>query len=205
MTNLGIDRLLNIFHEHNVMYWLDSGTLLGLHRDGKLISGDKDIDISVLEDDRVLPLIQKLQGVNLRIKKYQGKLTKIKIYGLNERVVDISFFADTDKNFYISTQFSINHSHILLKIILVKKILISYLFKVKSLDYKILALLKVVRLGYWLTPKNLICVDEFKKPNKVKYNLPLKVDEYLTYRYGDWSKKISNWSSTKDDKGLYFF
>ena len=112
---------------------------------------------------------------------------------------------DTDKNFYISTQFSINHSHILLKITLVKKILISYLFKVKSLDYKILALLKVVRLGYWLTPKNLICVDELKKLNKVKYNLPLKVDEYLTYRYGDWSKKISNWSSTKDDKGLYFF
>ena len=205
MINLGIDRLLNIFHEHNVIYWLDSGTLLGLHRDGKLISGDKDIDISVLDDNRVLPLIQKLKDVNLRIKKYQGKVEKIKIYSLNERVIDISFFVDTDKNFYISTQFSINHSHILLKITLVKKILISYLFKVKSLDYKILALLKVVRLGYWLTPKNLICVDELKKLNKVKYNLPLKVDEYLTYRYGDWSKKISNWSSTKDDKGLYFF
>lgn len=204
MINIGIDRLLNIFHEHNIKYWLDSGTLLGLHRDGKLISGDNDIDISVLDDNRVLPLIQKLKDVTFRIKKYRGKVLKIKIYGLNEKVVDISFFY-ADKNFYIATPFFINHSHILLKITLLKKILIWFLVRVKFLDYKTLVSLNFVRLGYRLNPKNLICLDELNKSNKVKYNLPSKVDEYLTYRYGDWSKKVSNWNTTKDDKSLYFF
>lgn len=203
--DLGIDRLLNIFNENNIVYWLDSGTLLGLERDGKLISGDKDIDISVLGNDRVLPLILSLKNVGIKVKKYQGKVVKIKIYGLNERVIDISFFIDTCKNFYSSPQFNINSNHFLLKISFIKKILTSYLYRVTSLDYKILILFKVVRIGYWLIPKDLICVDQLQKQNKNKYNLPLKVNEYLTYRYGDWRKKISNWSSTKDDKGLYFF
>lgn len=203
--DLGIDRLLNIFNENNIIYWLDSGTLLGIKRDGKLISGDKDIDISVLGNSRVLPLILKLKNVSMKVKKYQGKVVKIKIYGLNERVIDISFFIDTGKNFYSSPQFNINSNHFLLKIPFIKKILTSYLYRVKSLDYNILILFKVVRIGYWLIPKDLICVDQLQKQKNNKYNLPFKVNEYLTYRYGDWSKKISNWSSTKDDKGLYFF
>jgi phosphorylcholine metabolism protein LicD len=203
--DLGIDRLLNIFNENNIIYWLDSGTLLGIERDGKLISGDKDIDISVLGNSRVLPLILKLKNVSIKVKKYQGKVVKIKIYGLNERVIDISFFIDTGKNFYSSPQFNINSNHFLLKISFIKKILTSYLYRVKSLDYNILILFKVVRIGYWLIPKDLICVDQLQKQKNNKYNLPFKVNEYLTYRYGDWSKKISNWSSTKDDKGLYFF
>lgn len=203
--DLGIDRLLNIFNENNIIYWLDSGTLLGIKRDGKLISGDKDIDISVLGNSRVLPLILKLKNVSMKVKKYQGKVVKIKIYGLNERVIDISFFIDTGKNFYSSPQFNINSNHFLLKISFIKKILTSYLYRVKSLDYNILILFKVVRIGYWLIPKDLICVDQLQKQKNNKYNLPFKVNEYLTYRYGDWSKKISNWSSTKDDKGLYFF
>jgi len=202
---LGIDRLLNIFNENNIIYWLDSGTLLGLERDGKLISGDKDIDISVLGNNRILPLILNLKNVDVKVKKYQGKVVKIKIYGLNERVIDISFFIDTGKNFYSSPQFNINSNHFLLKISLIKKILTSYLYRVKSLDYNIFILFKIVRIGYWLIPKDLICVDQLQKQKNNKYNLPFKVNEYLTYRYGDWSKKISNWSSTKDDKGLYFF
>lgn len=203
--DLGIDRLLNIFNENNIIYWLDSGTLLGIERDGKLISGDKDIDISVLGNSRVLPLILKLKNVSIKVKKYQGKVVKIKIYGLNERVIDISFFIDTGKNFYSSPQFNINLNHFLLKISFIKKILTSYLYRIKSLDYNILILFKLVRIGYWLIPKDLICVDQLQKQKNNKYNLPFKVNEYLTYRYGDWSKKISNWSSTKDDKGLYFF
>lgn len=203
--NLGIDRLLNIFKENDIIYWLDSGTLLGLHRDGQLISGDPDIDISVLENNRILSLVQKLKDVDIRVKKQRKKVVKIKIYGLNERVVDISFFKDTNKNFYISPQFNINDSHILLKISLIKKILLSYLYRAKSLDYKILESLKIVHTGYWLVPKELICIDQLEKKDNSKSRVQLKIEEYLTYRYGDWRKKVSNWSTTKHDRGLYFF
>lgn len=202
---LGIDSLLNILNQNNIDYWLDSGTLLGLKRDGKLISGDKDIDISVLDCERVFSLLQGLGDVDIRTKKLRGQIVKIKIFGLNERVIDISFFYDTGKNFYISPQFIINYEHFLLNSTLIKKILVSYLYRAKSIDYKILIFFKIILKGYWLTPKNLICVDKIKPSKDVNYKMPLKVEEYLTYRYGNWQKKISNWSSTKQDNGLYFF
>ena len=114
-------------------------------------------------------------------------------------------FKDTNKNFYISPQFNINDSHILLKISLIKKILLSYLYRAKSLDYKILESLKIVHTGYWLVPKELICIDQLEKKDNSKSRVQLKIEEYLTYRYGDWRKKVSNWSTTKHDRGLYFF
>ena len=35
----------HIFDGHGVIFWLDSGTLLGAVRDGKMIEGDTDIDL----------------------------------------------------------------------------------------------------------------------------------------------------------------
>lgn len=203
--DIGIDFLLNLFNKFKIVYWLDSGTLLGLKREGELILEDKDIDISILDNNKILTLISKLKSYDIRIKKYKRKIVKIKIFGFNKRVIDISIFEDTGKNFFISPQFNLNDIHLLLKISFIKKMLLSFLYRSESLDYKFLLYIKLVRIGYWIIPKNLICVDQINKKNEHKYNFPLKANDYLTYRYGDWSKKISNWSSTKDDKGLYFF
>lgn len=47
-----IRHLSNTCHQHNVMYWLDFGTLLGAIREKGFIAHDNDIDIGVKFEDR---------------------------------------------------------------------------------------------------------------------------------------------------------
>ena len=83
---LEIENLLDLLNKNNFIYWLDSGTLLGLYRDGKLLDNDKDIDISMLNDDKILSFIKKLDNVEIKIRKHEGKIVKIKIFGLSKKL-----------------------------------------------------------------------------------------------------------------------
>ena len=38
--------LKKVLDKHQILFWLEHGTLLGLVRDGKIIEGDNDIDLS---------------------------------------------------------------------------------------------------------------------------------------------------------------
>ena len=42
--------VINILNEKKIFYWIGQGTLLGIHRDNKLIEWDHDIDICVWHD-----------------------------------------------------------------------------------------------------------------------------------------------------------
>ena len=46
-----IKQVANLLEQLNFEYWIDSGTLLGLYRDSKLIESDKDIDISIIQNE----------------------------------------------------------------------------------------------------------------------------------------------------------
>jgi hypothetical protein len=131
-----------------------------------------------------------------------GKIFKIKVFVYDDRTIDISFFFDSGKNFLISPQIDINQSHLLLRSSIVKKILISYLYRSKSIDYSKLLFLKFVYVGYWLAPKSLIQPDNLGELSGL--TVPKNIDDYLTYRYGMWKKKVSKWSSKQQDGGLYF-
>ena len=57
-----------IFEMHEIDYWCDFGTLLGLYRERDIISGDKDADLSILEPEK--PKIMALAAV-LRANGYE--------------------------------------------------------------------------------------------------------------------------------------
>ena len=40
-------KTINFLHKNNITYWVDFGTLLGIHRDGDIILGDNDADICI--------------------------------------------------------------------------------------------------------------------------------------------------------------
>lgn len=48
----------NLFDQNNIKYWLDYGTLLGQYRDGGLIKGDTDVDLSITVDG-----LEKLESI----------------------------------------------------------------------------------------------------------------------------------------------
>ena len=43
--------IIGVLNDHNIFYWADYGTLLGIIRDGDIIKHDDDIDLSVLASD----------------------------------------------------------------------------------------------------------------------------------------------------------
>jgi len=87
--------LINILREHKIKYWVCHGTLLGIIRDKKLISWDKDIDIGVIENKiyrKILPIIFKQKGfkeIKKTFLKNDGMLKFIKKGG---REIDINFY-----------------------------------------------------------------------------------------------------------------
>ena len=198
---------MNLFKKNEIIHWIDSGTLLGLYRDGELITGDKDVDISVLinytnQENHILSFVKQCGYTDVRVRMKFGKIFKIKVFVYDDRTIDISFFFDSGKNFLISPQIDINQSHLLLRSSIVKKILISYLYRSKSIDYSKLLFLKLVYVGYWLAPKNLIQPDNLGELSGL--TVPKNIDDYLPYRYGTWKEKVSKWSSKQQDGGLYF-
>lgn len=62
--NLHLENLSNLsdlFKKYRVNWWIDSGTLLGIHRDGKLIPGDSDTDVGFMCDDLNPDLISDME------------------------------------------------------------------------------------------------------------------------------------------------
>jgi len=46
-----INMLRDVLSKHKTRWWVDCGTLLGIHRDGGIISGDSDTDLGILAED----------------------------------------------------------------------------------------------------------------------------------------------------------
>ena len=85
--------------------------------------------------------------------------------------------------------FCVNNNHILLKNFFIKKLLLSYLNRVKNYNYYLLVLFKFIKTGYWIIPKSLIIPHQSHFLENSLYKIPSKVDKYLTFRYGNWKKK----------------
>lgn len=85
--------ICRIFEAHAIDYWCDFGTLLGLYRDGDIIRGDKDADLSIVvtETPRILALGDTLKAHGYEITDRGGRARKLlRIYDARTRYyVDI--------------------------------------------------------------------------------------------------------------------
>jgi len=76
-----LTQAINLFNELNIQYWIDSGALLGLVRDGQLLPWDDDIDIGVWQQGRDVLLNNTSRfsqnGILVSVQKYKGD-----IYGI---------------------------------------------------------------------------------------------------------------------------
>ncbi len=94
--------ICDILEESNIEYMVFYGTMLGLHRDGKIIDNDDDVDILISVSDymKVLSTL-KLKGltisknVNKMFLQVRNTIDDIKSY------VDIYFYYDSGYNYVI--------------------------------------------------------------------------------------------------------
>ena len=61
--NKQLIRIVELLNKHKIHYWLEGGTLLGMIRDGDVMSYDDDIDISIWTEDidKLKPVIKELK------------------------------------------------------------------------------------------------------------------------------------------------
>jgi len=206
--------IINLFNKYQINYWLDSGTLLGIMRDGKIIKDDKDIDIGMWVKDEIK--LKKL--LSLIVKK--GYLVDISSYGNynfkykfipeeNNRelyVIDINLFNVYRKyawcpqvlNFRLYYKLSFKLRRFISNIYFIYKInkKVKNVTKIQITRYP--NLLK--HLETWWVPVNYFKETIFLKDLRIF--VPKDWENYLEFRYGNWGIPNKDWVFINDDKGL---
>jgi hypothetical protein len=199
--------ITGILDENGVKYWIDGGTLLGIIRDGELIEGDGDIDISVFPSEiKKLEKFEKVikeSGYSLRILKYGDKIFKVKYtpHDNSLRKLDFSVFRTISNGSVWCPQPHLKTSKsILAKLVI---ILLNYVW------IKFMTVVSVDAFPWkymntqltWLTPG--IFINQTIIHEKFNIPVPEGYKDYLRYRYGNWEKPADSWSFLRDDGGLF--
>lgn len=181
--------------------FLDSGTLLGIYRDNKILENDTDIDLfCFLQDSKNVwnYINSNLKEYKISRQFYKNNLVKIICTPKNDNLrVDIHIFETKDKYNYSKAYRWINPKGVLNKII--KKIYFKVrpFFKSERLD--ILEKLNLIEIKQWTYPWHFH--NEFRYLNDWK--TPFKIEEYLEFRYTkNWKYPANNWDYWIDDGAL---
>ncbi len=191
-----------------VDYWVDSGTLLGLVREGCLLDGDNDIDIGVWSEDekKILLAFDLYFKDDYSLKKYyfKNKIFKLKFIPIcaEKRKIDIClfnryrgfawcfqslFFRKKNKPFYY------------LMAIIEHVFTAKYINNSSNLFYGKYPLLLFRRPGFWKVPLQHFENTENFNFQGIDIKTPSDTDKYLSLRYGDWRSAKSNWNFMTDD------
>jgi phosphorylcholine metabolism protein LicD len=169
-----IDNLIDIdkvFRKHNVKYWLQDGTLLGLYRNGNFISHDDDTDIGLFFSD-----IRNNKGVFNELFNLGFELHKVKGNLENSLLVTIiRNNTSTDLFFYYTEKNKVYHSS----------------FKILTTDIG----KKSLQINYFYDPFN---VKETMFLNN-KFFVPEDEEKFLLTKYGpNWRTPIVVWDHLYD-------
>jgi len=174
-----LQKVTEILERHNIQYWLESGTLLGIIRENRLLPWDTDLDLSIKEED-----VNKLISI-----RYKFWLRGYKTYIAHQRKDDTPLVKGNVKILKI---FNSVLGHILLDIFVKTKYKNRYYWSVGG---KKKYIKKRAPAHFY---ENLI-TKEFNEKN---YYIPAQYEKYLTYRYGNWKKTVKDWNIYVDDKAI---
>ncbi len=204
--------LLDMLNKRGIVYWLDSGTLLGVMRDGQLIASDVDIDISTWsrEEEDVMALLDILKGPGLSVwtRAYRGSVFQALLRpGEKGRSVDLRFF---DRGVSVAwaptASFDVAkrpESYTTTQAYLAGLILYPahiYWLRVRQTISFSNRPWSVVPLGTWRIP--LQHLESLKFLPDIEAWIPEHWEDYLEFRYGDWKIPVRNWSSVRSDRGF---
>ena len=169
-----------IFEKHDVQYWLEGGTLLGIRRENRLLPWDNYLDISLHIDEypKLTELIKEIKNRGYRVRH--------RYFETNS-----DFFKEGDlRMIKIRTKkfFGLLKGNVCLDIF------VKYTIDNKTY-WEIDKKTKFVPHKFYQSFKSI----QFKGKS---YATPENTDDYLTYRYGDWQTPVKDWNTSKDDNAL---
>ena len=161
--------------EHNIKYWLEAGTLLGILRDGDLIPWDYDADLGIMAEDavKVLRLRRKFLPHYLAKKRpindpwLPGDTRVVKIKTTWEKVKQINFHIDLFCVYKVGDDYRWVDSNAL------KKVNTKYYDSLDSITWE----------GRTIS-------------------IPSNAEEFLHLRYGDWKTPDRNFKAGHQDGSI---
>ncbi len=166
-----------IFEKHNIRYWLDFGTLLGIVREGRILPWDDDMDISIFEEDR-----QKVHDIVLpEIKKLNYRT-----YSRYHHIVDDDVLKKGDfRAFRVrDCRWKFFRGYVKIDIFVMYKKDDYYYWYELGNKHKI--------------PSSLLKEFDQIEFNSKLYTKPKDHDKFLTYHYGDWRTPNKEYNSKID-------
>ncbi len=219
-----LKRIGTLLDKEDICFWLDSGTLLGAVRDGKIIEGDNDIDLGSWSDNynEVKKALHQLPSDYLVIYSKH-----IHIYYEDIRI-DITLYDKKDdtattfwkvNDYYVGPM--INYiRHLVEDKRSAKFIKIRYpffltnamghFFSKFSPEIRRKMIKSLNKIHDMLSSKIFISIPAkyFNELSTIqfygiKFNIPSPVEEYLEYRYGkDWKTPKKDYIYYKDDESI---
>lgn len=202
-----------LFDANDVTHWVESGTLLTLVRSGELTKYDDDIDVAILASDvdtveRLVPEVED-EGYRVQSRSYHGRTYKFQFIPTkeggrrsrtNRRLVDVMVFRRRETHAWtaqsqVKTEFDVPGLGPVVDrgYPLVRQYARSAGGDVEVTSFPKRTLLRVYTL--WLPRKY---VDDTTYDEELGVRRPAAVDDYLTFRYGDWRTPVAEWSLTDD-------
>lgn len=172
-----------ILEKKNVWYCLDGGTLLGIVRENRLLPWDKDLDICITEHE--CPTVRKLawnfraHGYWVRVRRIKRNLSPFKRGDV--RVIRVR----NRKRHLVAGPVKLD--------IFVKYPIGDVYSWIEGYTGK-----EIVKS---VPGKYLKQVSQTEFDGKYYY-IPYHLDDYLTYRYGDWHTPQEEWDHLKEDRAI---
>ena len=205
--------ICDLLTKNGIKFWIDSGTLLGLVREGRVIEGDHDIDLSMWSSnepllEKILPAV-KNRGYSISVKSYRGLNFKYKFapkFKNSSLVIDISLFRPEGDHawcpqvYCMPYPFAANHKGPAYYLRALPRKMIQEIFIRKSkvtvtnwpwpLSYKIYIV--------WIPKKY------FEETIHLDGNIPApkNYEDYLAFRYGQWEIPRDDWFFIFDDGAI---
>jgi hypothetical protein len=210
--------ILDLLHQYDISYWLDSGTLLGLMREGQLLEDDEDIDLGVWSTEEpkikeLLPLIRGL-GYVLYSASYNGVIFKHNFIPKKKglRKIDINIFREFGSHawcpmYYFKVNPGQKTSNKFRDIFLGSiKGGTRHLWKHFNsrvpvhVDINNFPWRTFLNIGTWWIPAGHFKCLYFNE--EWQAFVPVDWGKYLEFRYGQWQQRDENWVFFRDDKGI---
>lgn len=224
VTVENLREIKHVFDENGIKFWLDSGTLLGAVRNGKIIEWDSDVDLGAWYSDatQIVPTFPEFRrrGFNVVLSRKRVAMSIVRLG------CSINFYLYRKRGKYAWNQWTRTRKTAVEKILnrCVNTLSIrtyvkqegTFAQKIKYISSLLpLTLKKLVANTAWLLLYNLgyiipvaIPKHYFQKLSTiqfygVQFNIPSNVEEYLEHRYGsNWRIPTRKWVYYKDDGAI---
>jgi hypothetical protein len=194
-------------------WWIDSGTLLGLVRDGRLFPHDQDVDLGCWSGQAasLSVALEAFRSAGYRVgrRRYRRRVRKYWLYPRTSggtRSIDIKIFEQhgewalcpgalirsRPRESEVGARIA-DLVRLPLATVWRRRFSRSWSLPILGIDFSVTT---------WAVPARFFRSSTPERFGGTELPVPRPVDQYLGFRYGDWREPAPNWETYRDDGAI---